>query len=76
MNTVETVQIGLVEADLSQGDTTLHAMLFAALVAIVGIAMASAGVYLIFGTGWALIVGSVPVMVLGLMMLKGLKRGG
>ena len=40
-----------------------------------GESMAVAGVYTLFGTGWALIAAGLPAIVLAVAILRGLKRG-
>lgn len=49
--------------------------LIAALLLCCGCAMAVLGVYLLFGTGVALIVGSAPFLFLGSVMLRGALHG-
>lgn len=43
---------------------------------VVGIGLAVAGVYVLAGLGWALIAGSVPLVCCGLILFRGLSRGG
>lgn len=43
---------------------------------VMGGAFMSYGVYLLAGLGWAFIAGSVPQLVLGLFLLRGMIRGG
>lgn len=48
---------------------------FALLLLLLGAGMAVAGVYILCGTAWALIAGSVPVVAIAAAMLRGLQRG-
>lgn len=41
---------------------------------VAGVALAVAGVHMLFGLGWALIAGSVPLMALSAVLIRGLLR--
>jgi len=43
---------------------------------IAGISLCVAGIYVLFGLGWSLIVGSVPFLVLATILIRGLLRYG
>ena len=53
---------------------TLTPPVLAALLLLAGCGLAVAGVYLLAGTGWALIVGAVPLLLLASTILRGLSR--
>ena len=44
--------------------------------ALIGIALAVAGVYMLAGMGWALIASSVPFLLLAKILIRGLLRYG
>lgn len=48
--------------------------LLALLALLAGCCMAVSGVYLLAGTGWALLAGAVPLLLLALTILRGLHR--
>lgn len=48
--------------------------LLALLALLAGSGLAVAGVYLLAGTGWALIAGAVPLLLLAATILRGLAR--
>ncbi|MDP3228388.1 MAG: hypothetical protein Q8N13_10490 [Acidovorax sp.] len=48
--------------------------LLALLALLAGCGMAVSGVYLLAGTGWALLAGACPLLLFALIILRGLKR--
>ena len=50
--------------------------ILAAFLLIAGSASGVAGVYILWGTGWACIAGAVPLFGAGAVLTKGLVRGG
>ncbi|SFU81768.1 hypothetical protein SAMN04489707_102361 [Paenacidovorax caeni] len=52
----------------------MNPILIAFLALGLGAALCIAGVYLLAGLGWALIAGSVPLLVLAAIILRGLQR--
>ena len=48
--------------------------LLALLALLAGCALAVSGVYLLAGTGWALLAGAVPPLLFAMIILRGLKR--
>lgn len=44
-------------------------MIFAA---VIGVSMVAAGVYVLAGIGWALLVGAVPFLALSAVLMRGL----
>lgn len=64
----QTVLLGSQPGDAA--DRNDGAVVFALALLAFGSLMAVAGVYLLFGTGWALIVGSVPVVAIAAAMLR------
>lgn len=48
----------------------------AALFLIAGSASGVAGVYVLWGLGWALLAGAIPLFGFGAVLTKGLVRGG
>jgi len=74
MNKTETIQLG-VPAEVELTVTELPAALVVALVsALLGSGLAVAGVYLLFGVGWALLAGALPLLMLAGAMFRGLKH--
>lgn len=73
MNEVKTVVIGPQPEAKDDDEAVNHAVGVAMLFALVGIALAIAGVYILFGIGWALIAGSIPTLILSSRMFKGLQ---
>lgn len=73
MNTTETIQLG-VPAEVTLASTEPAPVVVALVLALLGVGLAVAGVYLLFGLGWALLAGAVPLLVLAGAMLRGLNR--
>lgn len=44
------------------------------LVVIAGTGLACAGIFLLYGAGWALLVGAVPFLLLAAVLARGLTR--
>lgn len=44
--------------------------------ALAGSGLAVAGVYLLCGTGWALLAASIPLLLLAVILFRGLLRAG
>ena len=53
---------------------TPHAV--ATLALLSGIGLAVAGVYVLAGTGWALLAGALPLLLLSAVLIRGLIRAG
>ena len=74
MNQTETIQLGVpAEAELSEPDMP-PALAIGLISAVLGSALAVAGVYVLFGVGWALLAGALPPLVLAAAMFRGLKH--
>lgn len=71
MNRQETILLSTPRVESAEGE----AIGFALLLCLIGAALAVAGVYILFGVGWSLIAGSIPVTVFAAAMLRGVKRG-
>lgn len=71
MNRQETILLSTPRVESADG----AAIVFALLLCLIGASLAVAGVYILFGAGWSLIAGSIPVAVFGVAMLRGFKRG-
>lgn len=73
MNEKQTILLGPQQVETAGGNDG------AAGIALCGFAigslMAVAGVYLLCGTGWALIAGAIPVTAVSAALLRGLKHG-
>ena len=75
MNQEQTILLGPQPAGANDANPA-GAVGVALILLALGASMAVAGVYILFGTGWALIAGAVPVNVIAAAILRGLKRGG
>jgi hypothetical protein len=73
MNKVETVMIQG-DAPPASGASAGAAAAVGLLCLTVGAGLAVAGTYLLAGTGWALVAGSVPFMAIGAMVIRGMSR--
>lgn len=74
MNQEQTILLGPQPAGANDANPD-GAVGVALILLALGASMAVAGVYILFGTGWALIAGAVPVIALAATILRGLKRG-
>ena len=74
MNQQQTILLGSQPGDAA--DRNDGAVVFALALLALGSLMAVAGVYLLFGTGWALIFGSLPLIVTSAAIVRGMKHGG
>lgn len=48
----------------------------ASLSLLAGIALAVSGVYVLAGTGWALLAGAAPLLLLAAVLIRGMVRAG
>ena len=71
MNRAETIQLTAEPVEMAEGTSIGLALILL----VLGASMAVAGVYILAGTGWALIAGAVPVILLALTIFRGMKRG-
>jgi hypothetical protein len=71
MNQQETIELrpSIVEVAPDHSATVALGLL------AIGSSMAVAGVFILAGTGWALIAGSVPIVLLALTIFRGMKHG-
>lgn len=51
-----------------------RALALALLALCLGVALLVAGVYVLFGLGWALVTGSLPAFVVAVVLIRGVKR--
>lgn len=51
-------------------------LIIAAIAMSAGVAAGVAGVYILLGSGWALIAGAIPLLMLGGVMFRGALRAG
>lgn len=73
MNTVETIQLGGVPAPAP--DSSGFVFFCAALLMLGGMGLLVAGVYMLCGLAWAILVSAPLPIAVSLILFRGLKRG-
>lgn len=76
MNKTETIELVTPAQPEASDDAQGVVFLVAAVLFLLGAGLAVAGVYHLWGTGWALLTAAPAPIVLAVILFKGLTRGG
>ena len=76
MNKTETIELVTPAQPEASADAQGVVFLVAAVLFLLGAGLAVAGVYCLWGTGWALLTAAPAPIVLAVILFKGLTRGG
>ncbi len=74
MNKTETLVIGALPAASDDEDPIAYSLVTALLFALIGTGLAVAGIFMLFGAGWAMLAAALPLIVLSGVLLRGLKH--